>query len=114
MFEHHPVVAALLEDSQRRRAYADSELGMWLTVRLTLHHGSSLSALAQLHPAPNVVYLDPMFPHWQKSALVKKEMRVFQLLVGANKDADRLLAPARARRQVVVKGPFPMRNARII
>lgn len=104
MFERHPVVAALLEDGLRR-AYADPELGPWLATRLTLHHGSSLSALAQLHPAPDVVYLDPMFPHRQKSALVKKEMRVFQLLVGADEDADGLLAPARALRRVVVKRP---------
>lgn len=106
MFERHPVVAALLEDGLRR-AYADPELGPWLAPRLTLHHGSSLSALAQLHPAPDVVYLDPMFPHRQKSALVKKEMRLFQLLVGADEDADGLLAPARALalRRVVVKRP---------
>lgn len=52
-----------------------------------------------------MVYLDPMFPHRQKSALVKKEMRVFQTLVGADDDADALLAPARrlAKKRVVVK-----------
>ena len=33
-----------------------------------------------------------MFPHKQKSALVKKEMRVFQSLVGPDLDADGLLA----------------------
>lgn len=80
MFERHPVVAALLEDGLRR-AYADPELGLWLAPRLTLHHGSSLSAL------------------------VKKEMRLFQLLVGADEDADGLLAPALARCRVVVKRP---------
>lgn len=106
MFERHPVVAALLGDGLRR-AYADPAVGPWLQGSLTLHHGSSLSALAQLSPAPDVAYLDPMFPHRQKSALVKKEMRVFQLLVGADEDADGLLAPARAlaMRRVVVKRP---------
>lgn len=106
MFERHPVVAALLEDGLRR-AYADSELGMWLATHMTLYQGSSLSAMAQLYLAPDVVYLDPMFPHRQKSALVKKEMRVFQLLVGADEDADGLLAPALALalRRVVVKRP---------
>ncbi|WP_337918915.1 class I SAM-dependent methyltransferase, partial [Vibrio cholerae] len=41
-----------------------------------------------------VVYLDPMYPHPEnkkKTALVKKEMRVFQSLVGADNDADALL-----------------------
>lgn len=59
------------------------------------------------HPRPQVVYLDPMFPHKQKSALVKKEMRVFQSLVGPDLDADGLLEPARllATKRVVVKRP---------
>ncbi|WP_186370392.1 class I SAM-dependent methyltransferase, partial [Yersinia bercovieri] len=68
----------------------------WLRERLTLLHASSLTALAAIEPRPEVVYLDPMYPHRQKSALVKKEMRVFQSLVGADEDADGLLAPARA------------------
>ena len=48
-----------------------------------------------------------MFPHKQKSALVKKEMRVFQSLVGPDLDADGLLEPARqlATKRVVVKRP---------
>ena len=43
----------------------------------------------------------------KKSALVKKEMRVFQHLVGADLDADELLTPALqlARKRVVVKRP---------
>ncbi|HBO39366.1 MAG TPA: DNA polymerase I, partial [Pasteurellaceae bacterium] len=55
----------------------------------------------------DVVYLDPMYPHKQKSALVKKEMRVFQHLVGADSDADELLEPAlkMAKKRVVVKRP---------
>ncbi|VDZ76124.1 methyltransferase [Salmonella bongori] len=54
----------------------------WLRQRLQLIHASSLTALTDITPRPQVVYLDPMFPHKQKSALVKKEMRVFQSLVG--------------------------------
>jgi len=106
MFERHPVVAALLDDGLRR-AYADPEVGPWLRERLILVHCSSLTGLTGLQPRPDVVYLDPMFPHRQKSALVKKEMRVFQSLVGADEDADALLAPARAlaTRRIVVKRP---------
>ena len=54
-----------------------------------------------------MVYLDPMYPHRQKSALVKKEMRVFQSLVGPDEDADALLEPARrlAKKRIVVKRP---------
>ncbi|WP_438335478.1 16S rRNA (guanine(1516)-N(2))-methyltransferase RsmJ [Edwardsiella tarda] len=106
MLERHPVVAALLDDGLQR-GYADAEIGPWLRERLTLLHASSIEALATLTPRPEVVYLDPMFPHRQKSALVKKEMRVFQALVGADDDADALLAPARqlATKRVVVKRP---------
>lgn len=106
MLERHPVVAALLDDGLQR-GYADVEIGLWLQQRLTLLHTSSLEALTTLTPKPDVVYLDPMFPHKQKSALVKKEMRVFQSLVGADIDADSLLLPARklAKKRVVVKRP---------
>ncbi|WP_213991373.1 16S rRNA (guanine(1516)-N(2))-methyltransferase RsmJ [Sodalis sp. dw_96] len=106
MFERHPAVAALLDDGLQR-AYADPEVGEWLSQRLILIHGSSLEGLMGLLPRPEVVYLDPMFPHRPNSALVKKEMRVFQSLVGSDQDADRLLAPARAlaTRRVVVKRP---------
>ncbi|MDV5354734.1 16S rRNA (guanine(1516)-N(2))-methyltransferase RsmJ [Enterobacter asburiae] len=106
MLERNPVVAALLEDGLQR-GYVDAEVGPWLRDRLTLIHASSLSGLADITPRPQVVYLDPMFPHKQKSALVKKEMRVFQSLVGPDLDADGLLEPARqlAIKRVVVKRP---------
>ncbi|MCL2915157.1 class I SAM-dependent methyltransferase [Shewanella corallii] len=106
MVERHPVVAALLEDGLRR-GYEDSEIGDWLQQRLSMVHASSLEALPELGLAPDVVYLDPMYPHREKSALVKKEMRVFQSLVGADLDADGLLGPALtlAGKRVVVKRP---------
>ncbi|QDY43346.1 16S rRNA (guanine(1516)-N(2))-methyltransferase RsmJ [Candidatus Pantoea soli] len=106
MLERHPVVAALLEDGLQR-GYADAEIGGWLRERLTLLHVASQQALHDITPAPDVVYLDPMYPHRQKSAMVKKEMRVFQSLVGADDDADALLEPARrlAKKRIVVKRP---------
>ncbi|EAA9996251.1 16S rRNA (guanine(1516)-N(2))-methyltransferase RsmJ [Salmonella enterica subsp. enterica serovar Kentucky] len=106
MLERNPVVAALLDDGLAR-GYADADIGGWLQERLQLIHASSLTALTDITPRPQVVYLDPMFPHRQKSALVKKEMRVFQSLVGPDLDADGLLEPARqlATKRVVVKRP---------
>lgn len=56
----------------------------------------------------DVVYLDPMFPHNDKStAAVKKEMSFFRDLVGFDEDADALLSQAfqLARYRVVVKRP---------
>ncbi|WP_313382655.1 16S rRNA (guanine(1516)-N(2))-methyltransferase RsmJ [Pantoea sp.] len=106
MLERHPVVAALLDDGLQR-GYQDAEIGGWLRERLTLIHAPSAQALGDIMPAPDVVYLDPMYPHRQKSAMVKKEMRVFQSLVGADEDADALLEPARrlAKKRIVVKRP---------
>ena len=106
MLERHPVVAALLDDGLQR-GYRDAEIGHWLQQRLTLIHATSQQALTEISPRPDVVYLDPMYPHRQKSAMVKKEMRVFQSLVGADEDADSLLTPARwlAKKRIVVKRP---------
>ncbi|MBY6096342.1 class I SAM-dependent methyltransferase [Ferrimonas balearica] len=106
LVERHPVVAALLDDGLRR-AYDDAEIGPWVSERMRLFHGNSLEALAELDLQADVVFLDPMYPHRAKSAQVKKEMRVFQDLVGADMDADGLLAPALqlAQKRVVVKRP---------
>jgi len=104
MVERSPVAAALLEDGLER-AYLDAEIGDWMQQRMRLTHASGYDYLQQ-HKA-DVVYLDPMFPHKKKSALVKKEMRVFQGVVGADLDADDLLdvALAAAKYRVVVKRP---------
>ncbi|MFM2588401.1 class I SAM-dependent methyltransferase [Vibrio sp. TBV020] len=114
MVERHPVVAALLDDGLER-AKQDAEIGSWVSERMSLIHASSLNALNDLASdvnfvKPDIVYLDPMYPHPEnkkKSALVKKEMRVFQSLVGADLDADGLLEPALAlaSKRVVVKRP---------
>ncbi|MCL4128309.1 UNVERIFIED_CONTAM: hypothetical protein GTU68_009032, partial [Idotea baltica] len=103
MVERHPVVAALLDDGLAR-AKQDADIGGWVSQRMSLLHASSHDALEQL------MAQDPMYPHPEnkkKSALVKKEMRVFQSLVGADNDADALLAPAllMATKRVVVKRP---------
>ncbi|MEO9273965.1 class I SAM-dependent methyltransferase [Marinomonas sp. 5E14-1] len=56
----------------------------------------------------DVVYLDPMYPHMEKSsAAAKKEMAFFRDLVGQDTDADELLpfAMQLAEYRVVVKRP---------
>ncbi|CAJ1914300.1 Ribosomal RNA small subunit methyltransferase J [Aeromonas hydrophila] len=106
MIERSPVVAALLQDGLAR-AEQDPEIGPWVRERMQLRHGPAVETLLGLTERPDVIYLDPMFPHKQKSALVKKEMRVFQSLVGPDLDADALLpaALAMADKRVVVKRP---------
>lgn len=109
LLERNPAVAALLTDGLRR-ASLDEQLAAWLPARMQLRVTGALSGLEAAlaaHEAIDVVYLDPMFPAREKSALVKKEMRAFHDVVGEDLDADELLAPARqlARYRVVVKRP---------
>ena len=106
LVERNPIVAALLEDGLNR-AYQDAEIGGFMQERMQLADIRSILEFPQEQPIADVVYLDPMYPHKQKSALVKKEMRVFQHLVGEDLDADIFFAPAKqlARKRVVVKRP---------
>ncbi len=105
LMERMPIVAALLEDGLER-AKLNSDIGPLVQEHLQFIHASSIDNMP-LAEAPDVIYLDPMYPHKGKSALVKKEMRIFQSLVGQDNDADSLLAPALAlaKYRVVVKRP---------
>ena len=106
LIERQPVIAALLEDGLAR-AMADPEVAP-IVGRMHLRFGNAIE-LMQAWPdeVPQVIYLDPMFPHRDKSALVKKEMRLFRPLAGADDDAPALLAAALAlaTHRVVVKRP---------
>ncbi|BFT32206.1 class I SAM-dependent methyltransferase [Alteromonas sp. D210916BOD_24] len=104
MIERSPIVAALLEDGIRRLAMRFPDLAE----QMTLLHGNSAEVMQYFNGENvNAIYLDPMFPHKKKSALVKKEMRLFQQLLGHDLDADALLPPALklATHRVVVKRP---------
>jgi len=108
MLERNPVIAALLEDGLRR-AGADPEIGPLVRERMSLSKGDILLEATRMEEErrPEVVYLDPMYPHRNKSALVKKEMRILRTLVGDDEDSDRLLSAALtvATKRVVVKRP---------
>ncbi len=108
LVERAPVIHALLADGLARAA-ADPELAE-IIARMCLHQADSQQWMQQQAAAGQrfpVVYLDPMFPHDDKSALVKKEMRLFRPVVGDDLDADGLLdaALAIAENRVVVKRP---------
>jgi|TARA_B100000780_G_scaffold276735_1_gene245898 16S rRNA (guanine1516-N2)-methyltransferase len=104
MIERSPVAYLLLADGLRRLALQEPELAR----QFVLYHANSCDYMQQLAAASvDAVYLDPMFPHRKKSALVKKEMRLFQLMLGPDEDADLLLPAAlhAAAKRVVVKRP---------
>ena len=109
MIERVAAIAALLQDGLTRAAVAEETAA--IAARMCLRHGDAAEQLvalvAEAEFAPQVIHLDPMFPHREKSALVKKEMRVFRELAGDDDDAPRLLAAALevATHRVVVKRP---------
>ena len=108
MLERTNVVCALLYDGLVRGRTMPQSAD--IVQRMQLLPGSAVARLAQLKETDqsvDVVYLDPMFPHKKKSAAVKKPMKMFQTLLGHDKDADDLLTPALAlaKKRVVVKRP---------
>ena len=110
LVERSAIAAALLADGMQR-ASSDKEISAIIS-RMQLIYADALELMPKLasehSQTPDVVYLDPMFPHRKKTAAVKKEMSSFQHLVGADCDSDHLLAAAMqlARKRVVVKRPI--------
>lgn len=107
MIERSPIIHALLKDALTR---ARKESPAWLP-RLTLYGMDARLFLEKKiahQEQVDVVYLDPMFPVRTKSALVKKEMRILKLLVGADEDSIELfeLAKKVAKKRLVVKRPL--------
>lgn len=108
LLERSPIVHALLQDGLERAAQVEEVSD--IVQRMTLVHANSIEWMLQQAERGErypVVYLDPMFPHNDKSALVKKEMRAFRPVVGDDLDADQLLDAALsiAENRVVVKRP---------
>lgn len=106
--ERSPVVYALLNDGLRRARLQAQPDQMDILDRITLLSANAVSWLnAQASAVADVIYLDPMFPAREKSSLVKKEMRYFKNVVGADADSAELLtaALAKAKYRVVVKRP---------
>jgi 16S rRNA (guanine1516-N2)-methyltransferase len=106
LIERQALIGALLADGLSRAA-DDAEVGP-IVRRMELRLGNAIELIRNWSEAPpQVIYLDPMFPHRDKSSLVKKEMRVFRPLVGDDDDAAELLQAALglATHRVVVKRP---------
>lgn len=108
--ERSPVVYALLSDGLARGKsfgrFDDPDLAEILDRIQLLGNGDS-RLLNLPADSVDVVYLDPMFPSRDKSADVKKEMRAFHSIVGADLDSADLLPQALvlAKYRVVVKRP---------
>ena len=106
MSERSPIVAVLLQDALDR-AMADPKTMHSIAGRLSLISGDTRQTLQRLTEPPYTIYMDPMYPHRQKSALNSKEMRMLRLIAGDDDDSPSLLEEAlrSTGNRVVVKRP---------
>lgn len=113
LFERNPTLQILLSESIHALKNELPEMAE----RIALNRVNSIEYLAMaladssIH-LPNNCYLDPMYPHRKKSALVKLDLRMVRDLVGDDPDSTELLKLAiellktgRDLERVVVKRP---------
>src|SRR3990167_1894633 len=102
MIERSPIVHALLQDALKRCSLPASK-------QLHLIYANAIDWLKKLShdEFPDVIYMDPMFPERNKSALAKKEMVMLQLLLGKDEDTEQLfsISLSSIKRRLVVKRP---------
>ena len=95
-FERNPAVYLLLKDALRRYP---------ISFNLVF---ADASKLPMPEVRPEVIYYDPMYPAKKKSALPRKEMRIFKEIVGEDNDSKDFLewAMNTATERVVIKRPL--------
>jgi 16S rRNA (guanine1516-N2)-methyltransferase len=107
LIERNPFIATLIDDALYR-AEDDDEITEVIS-RMSLVNDDAVSYLnnLEIQNRPEVIYMDPMYPSREKSALVKKDMRLLHQLAGPDTDSEVLLTTARktALKRVVVKRP---------
>lgn len=105
LIERSKIAYALLEDSLARASHHTETKE--IVARMHLIQADAIEWLQKTDQEIDIIYLDPMFPERQKSAKVKKEMQIFQDIIGADPDIELLLKRALtcAKERVVVKRP---------
>jgi len=105
LLERNPIIHALLDDALKR-GLSDENISQ-IIQRMELIHTNSINFLQEPTVKPDIIFIDPMFPARNKSALPQKSMQIFQEIIGKDSDEDQLLdqALACATRRVVVKRP---------
>lgn len=103
LIERSSVIHALIQDGMLH-AKQNPEIAP-IIERMHLIAANAIDYLKLLEKKPDLIYLDPMFCSRKKSALPKKEMRMFHDIVGDDADSAELLhtALACAAERVVVK-----------
>lgn len=105
LLERNPVIYELLNNGLQR-ALNNPEINGSIIRNMQLIYSDAANYLQLLtkEQIPNTIYLDPMYPERNKSALVKKEMRYFHDIAGKDDDAVKILEKAiecRPKRTVV-------------
>lgn len=105
MIERSPIIGSLLEDGLLRAEQDNFFRPIIKNVDLQIN--DAIEYMTTLDRKPFTVYLDPMYPHREKSALNKIEMRTIRRLVGDDSDSLSLFETAlkMASNRVVVKRP---------
>ncbi|PCH65692.1 MAG: 16S rRNA methyltransferase, partial [Gammaproteobacteria bacterium] len=105
LIERNPLIATLIEDALNRAKEQEDIVDV--IKRMSLINDDAVNYLSNLNEQqrPEVIYMDPMYPSREKSALVKKDMRLLHQLAGPDTDSEQLLTTARntALKRVVVK-----------
>lgn len=116
LLERSPIITELIKDAIKR-AEDNEGFQSILKTGFNVITKSSIDYLMELEKTvnskrPEVIYLDPMYPHRKKSASVKKNMQILQKLLGQDTDTQELLniALKTAKKRVVVKRPKGAEN----
>lgn len=107
LVERNPLLYSLLEDGLAR-AMKDNKTASIVSNNMTLHHADSILHLDETSKCYDTVYLDPMYPERNTSALGRETMRTIKSLVGDDGDAGELFhkASRTAKKRVTVKRPI--------
>lgn len=106
MYEQNPVIAALLRDAMQR-ARKHPVLGE-IIQRMHLIEGNSVELMKEQPDAPDIIYLDPMFPARQKSGLINKKLQLIQKLEHPCVEEEELLSAALSLhpKKIIIKRPL--------
>ncbi len=110
MIERSAILFILIENALERASLSETFTPIIQQGFKAINHDANDYIKEQLlndSSAPDVIYIDPMYPDRKKSALVKKDMQILQRLHGEDDNSAELLDNALryARKRVVVKRP---------
>lgn len=107
LIERSPIIGSLLLDGLQRANAMNVMASIIRSMTVTIADAKDILQNLRKEECPEVVYLDPMFPAKNNSALPKMEMRMIRDIAGDDRDADALLKLAleKAQTRAVVKRP---------